>query len=244
MRKSEYILEYIMCLFFPNRCVFCGALTAPCEYICGNCEQELPFITGETCPHCGAQKDRCSCNGRHGGYYDSAASPLYYTGSVKKCIHDFKFRSMRLNSRCLAGLMAETCRARFPDVSFDYVAYIPLNRRAFRKRGYNQSYLLARRISQELGVPLGRDLLIKLYDTYNQHDCRADERSGNLLGVFDVDSRCDIRDKTILLVDDVRTTGNTLNECGKMLFLNGARAVYCLTAALAVTEKDSDNTEV
>ncbi len=128
--------------------------------------------------------------------------------------------------------MAKTLKDNFDDINFDWVTYIPMYKSKERKRGFNQSRLLAKELSKLCDIPFADKLLIKLYNTDNQHDCSGLERTGNLIGVFDVDEAFDLTDKTVLLIDDVKTSGATLNECGKMLYLNDVKSVICLTAAV------------
>lgn len=232
MNSFKATMQFLISVFFPNRCIFCGELIDPFEDICESCVENLPFIKGEICLHCGAAKEDCSCNKRHSHFYESVASPLYYKDEVKSCIQRYKFRDERNIGKALAKLMADTLIERFDDIDFDYVTYIPMYRKKERKRGFNQSRLLAREISELCGIPFADKMIIKLYDTDNQHDCTRLERTGNLIGAFDISSHFDLTDKTVLLIDDIKTSGATLNECGKMLYLNGANRVICLTAAL------------
>lgn len=238
----EDIIEYVLCLFYPNRCKFCGELTETFVDVCDNCKESLPWIDGEICRFCGSLKTDCACKSAHSNYYDGIVAPLYYVDSVKRCIHSYKFYDERLNYRCLADLMSKACQKQYGGIDFDYVTYIPMRKRNRRIRGYNQSRLLAKRVSENLNIPFCDDLLIKLYDTKVQRGCSKLERKGNLIGVFDVNNNYDVSDKTVLIVDDVKTSGATLSECGKMLYLNGASGVYCLTAAL-VNSKIKKKTE-
>lgn len=236
------IFEYILTLFFPNRCVFCGQIIDPVEHMCADCKKTLPWIDGEICHFCGASKSDCECKKRHGQFYDGIVAPLYYVDKVKHCIHNFKFNDDRLNARALAYLMNKTRKSEYKDIEFDYVAYIPMLENQERKRGYNQGRLLARELSEISGICFGDELLVKLYETKTQHKCAYSiERKGNLLGAFDVNPRYDVNGKNILLVDDVKTSGATLNECSKMLYLNGAESVYCLTAALVNSKMKKDS---
>lgn len=243
MGKFDDIFEYIICLFFPNRCKFCGELTEVYENVCETCTENLPWIDGEVCPLCGSAKKDCNCKGKHGHYYEEIAAPLYYDGTVKECIHNFKFKGEKLNYKCLSELMTAACRTRYRDIHFDYITYIPMDKHSQRVRGYNQSYLLAKQISKNLNISFGDNMIIKLYNTDNQHNCNEIERLGNLLGVFDINPKYDVKEKTILIVDDVKTSGSTLSECGKMLYLYKAKSVFCLTAALVNSKIKEDKNE-
>ena len=223
---------FVSSLFFPNRCIFCNELIDPFDDYCESCAEQIPFIKGEICSHCGSKKEDCQCDKKKSVNYSAVAAALYYEDNVKSCIQRFKFKDERNIYKPLAKLMYKTLKDNFSDLSFDYVTYVPMFRKRERERGFNQSRLLAREISELSGITFADKMLVKLYDTDNQHECSGLERTGNLIGVFDVDSKNDITDKTVLLIDDVKTSGATLNECGKMLYLNGAKSVICLTAAV------------
>ncbi len=240
-RLCEDIIENIFCLFYPNRCKFCGELTESYVDVCDSCKATLPWIYGDICKYCGALKADCICKSAKSNFYDGVVAPLYYVDSVKECIHNYKFRDERLNYKCLADLMTETCKERYNGIDFDYVTYIPMRKRSTKKRGYNQSRLLAKRVAKNLNVPLYDDLLVKLYDTKVQRGCSKLERKGNLIGVFDVNEKYNVENKTVLIIDDVKTSGATLSECGKMLYLFGAAGVYCLTAALVNSKMNKNN---
>lgn len=239
-RQFEDVLEYISSLFYPNRCKFCNELTAVFTDVCDDCMNSLPWIDGEICECCGSLKTDCGCKGRHGHYYEGIVAPLYYEDSVKQCIRNYKFNDERLNYKCLALLMSDTCASRYADIKFDFVTYIPMRTKNRRKRGYNQSRLLAKRVAENLDLTFVDDLLVKLYETKTQRTCSQLERRGNLAGVFDVNEKYTVENKTVLIIDDVKTSGATLNECGKMLYLNGASHVYCLTAALVNSKIEKD----
>ncbi len=240
-RLLENIGEYFLSLFFPNRCKFCDEVTQVFDDVCADCRKSLPWIDGVICDYCGALKTDCTCKGRHSQFYEGIVAPLYFENSVRACIHRYKFKDDRLFYKCLADLMTETCKTRYAGISFDYITYIPMRKNNQSKRGYNQSRLLAKRISENLGITFADDLLVKIYDTKTQHKCIELERRGNLVGAFDVNADYDVKNKTVLLIDDVKTSGSTLSECGKMLYLNDAAHVYCLTAALVRSKINRKN---
>lgn len=236
--------EYILSLFFPNRCIFCEKIVAPFEGVCKSCEETLPWINGDICHLCGHKESDCICKKHHGKFYDAIVSPLYYVDNVRTCIHNFKFKDERVFAKTLAKLMNNTRISEYSDVNFDYVTYIPMNRKHQKKRGYNQGRLLAKELSEISLIPFADELLLKVYETDTQHLCgNAVLRQGNLLGAFDVNPEFSVKGKKILLVDDVKTSGCTLNECSKMLYLNGADLIYCITASLVKNENKKKKKE-
>ena len=238
---SKDFINFILSMFYPKRCIFCDEVVAPFDHICKECEDTLPKINGEICNLCGVLKSDCNCKGRHSNFYDGIAAPLYYEADVKRCIHSFKFYDNRLNADGLAELMTQTLNEVYADIDFDYITYIPMRKSNLKKRGYNQSRLLAQRVSIKSGIPLADEMLVKIYDTASQRGTSELERKGNVAGVFDVNTdKYDLEHKNVLLIDDVKTTGTTLSECGKMLYLSGADKVYCLTAAV-VKSKIKEN---
>ncbi|MCR5485280.1 MAG: ComF family protein [Clostridiales bacterium] len=230
------IIENLLYTIFPKRCFFCGKVISPRENTCEECGDRVERVERPSCIYCGCGKDRCSC-GKKRGYYEALAAVYYYNGPARECIHRFKFSGQSEIGKSIAREMAETARTVFDGVKFDLVTSVPMRKKNIRARGFNQSELLAIETGRLLDIPVNNSLLVKLYDTESQHDLPELFRSGNIFGVFDVTDRDMINGKTVLLCDDVTTSGATLNECAKMLVINGAEKVYCLTAATTFTEK-------
>lgn len=222
--------------FFPRRCAYCGRVIAAKRLSCVKCEKELPRITGVVCRKCGREKDKCTCKGAE-KYYDSIAAPFYFNGCVRDGVHIFKFKNGLRSSEAFSYEMSETVKERFPGVEFDYITEVPMTKKSRKKRGYNQCFYLAKGISENLGVEHKTDVLSKIYDTKIQHEIKYYLRKGNLTGVFDVVNPSDVKDKTILLCDDISTSGETLNECAKMLWLHGAKEIYCIALAVTLYKK-------
>lgn len=239
--KKEHfgdIAKSVSSLFFPNRCIFCDTLIDPFEHYCEDCIRNIPFIKGEICRNCGEELLDCSCMGEP-NYYTEVAATMYYDEAVRKCVHRFKFKGERNIYKPLSELMIKTFYKRYSDKHIDYVTYVPMHPKRERERGFNQSFLLAKEIAQAIEIPFAENMLIKVLNTNSQHECSAFERTGNLIGAFDVSDKYDIVGKNILLVDDIKTTGATLNECGKMFCLYDVNSVFCLTAALRKSKMDS-----
>lgn len=226
--------ERILSAFYPERCAGCAKVIPTGSGLCADCSDKLLEVDGVICRKCARNKEECLCPNIR-VYYSQAAAPFYYDGTAGKCIRRLKFLGKRQNTDFLARAMAKTAKARYDTDSFDLIAYVPMSKKSLKKRGFNQSFLLAEKVGVLLNIPVEYKALVKVYETPPQHKAGASLRRGNLAGVFDVPNPSSLSGKKILLCDDVLTTGSTLNECAKMLLIAGAAEVCCLTAA--VTKK-------
>lgn len=229
-------IEALKNAFFPKRCAYCGNVIRTDLLSCSSCEDSLPRIEDDICLHCGRGKKKCSCK-KAEKYFDGIVSPFYFTGNVRNGIHKFKFNRYVDNAEAFGTEMAKTVTERYNDIEFDFITEVPMTSKKERERGYNQSKLLSKNISKILSIPYCEGVLVKIYETEKQHGLKLNMRKGNLSGVFDVKDSSFVKGKSILLCDDISTTGETLNECAKMLWLYGAKEIYCITAALTVKEK-------
>lgn len=220
----------------PKRCAFCGKVIEAGSLMCKSCEKSVSRIENEICKNCGREKAFCSCK-KAANYYNGIAAPFYFEGVVRSGMHRFKFRKSPHNAEAYSVEMASAIKQRFSGISFDFITEIPMTQKSLKKRGYNQGSLLAKGISEKLGVEHRENFLVKLYETKNQHGLNYANRKGNLTGVYDVASPEEVEGKTILLCDDISTTGETFNEAAKMLWLYGAKEVYCIAVALTKRKK-------
>ena len=207
-------LERVLRWFFPRRCALCGTVVALDEPLCPECQKVRP-IARPKCLLCGRSKKDCTCKGKH-HEYAGVTAPFVYRDSLVAAIHNLKFYDFPMLADYMGDCMAAAVRVDFADVAFDYVAAVPLGRRRRRKRGYNQA-----------------ELLEKVRNNPAQRKQNARSRRVNVYGAYVVIDDSALWDKTVLLIDDVKTTGATLNECAKMLRMHGAKAVYAATVAIA-----------
>ncbi len=229
-------LERLIYSLMPKRCAYCGGVISENMLMCQSCEKTVSRIKGEICIKCGRAKTECSCR-KSEMYFDGLVAPFYFEGVVRKGVHRFKFRKSPDNAKAYGYEMSETVKKRYHDISFDFITEVPVSKKRIRERGYNQCSLLGKELSERLDIEHKTDVFVKLYETDNQHGLPYYLRKGNLMGVFDVsDPEC-VKDKTILLCDDISTSGETLNECAKMLWLYGAKEVYCIAVALTKQKK-------
>ncbi|TYP50910.1 ComF family protein [Thermosediminibacter litoriperuensis] len=215
-------------------CAVCGSRLPQGErLLCGSCRDKMEPVSPPVCVKCGRPLDWenavcADCTGKD-RYFVEARAWGVYRGVLKQVIHLYKYRGERRLSEFIGLKMLEALeRQNWP--SFDYLAAVPLHPERERERGFNQSLLLADVISSKTGIPVFRGLL-RARPTEHQSLLEKRCREANVAGAFAVKDGSTIKERTLLLIDDVYTTGSTADECSKALLKAGAAGVYVLTAA-------------
>lgn len=224
----------LLAAFFPDRCAYCGEVVPHPDRMCRSCEAQLCAVEGEVCPLCGCAKEDCTCE-QHRRPYDRCIAPLYYEGPAQRAILRMKERERPYIVRELAARMIRAF-LQSGEERPDGVTYVPMTKKDERRRGFNQSRLLAAEVAEGLELPVWTSL-DKVQETRPQKSLSAAERSGNVLGVFDRDAAFSPAGKRLLLIDDLVTTGATAGECAKVLKIYGAERVVLLAAAVNRVDK-------
>lgn len=223
-------------LLFPQRCVGCRRRDT---LLCQACESGLRFLppTCFVCKKIVPAKNRvplgrtCLYCRQKSHIYAFFSSFSYDSGAIRELVHGLKYERIRAMASVLSRLLASALayyRVEFPAESI--VIPVPLYPARQRVRGFNQSYLIAQELAERLGYPVDQ-CVEKIRKTKPQMELRREERIRNLAGAFVVKNPDSIRGKTILLVDDVRTTGTTLEEIATTLRHAGAKRIWAITAA-------------
>jgi ComF family protein len=244
---------------FPPKCLICSAhyydpqqasagsnasypisdLTAP--YFCESCRKDLTPIASPFCSTCGlpfvsreGESHTCAECLLEKKYFRKARAFGLYHGSLMEAIHLLKYRKRSSLSRPLSTLARETF-FQFWDVGgIDLLVSVPLHVKRLRERGFNQAHLLIRRWAKQDGIPFDGLTLFRSRWTEPQTTLSRTERRKNIRGAFSLRRPAKIKGRKILLVDDVYTTGATVNECARVLIKAGAEFVDVLTLARAV----------
>lgn len=232
---NESAFDFARALFFPDRCVFCDEVIEYRSSVCKDCRKEAELITDNCCPLCGFPVKLCDCR-RKTRFYTAMTAVFIYDGVVRNGIHNWKYSGVSHSTEFFAKMIAEKVRHAFCDVDFDFIAFVPQTKAETDEKGFNQSEELACAVSTELEIPVG-NLLVKLFETNRQHKLPLGEKHGNTFGVFDCINTENIKNKKILLIDDVKTSGSTINECAKMLMLYDAESVHCAVIAATLPKK-------
>ncbi len=217
-------------LFFPRWCINCGKEG---DYICGSCRELLPVITPPICPGCGRPQSRaviCSSCNAESSEIDGIRSPFVFDGVIRQAIHELKYRNLRALVPLLASLLHDYLKEN--PIPGDVLVPVPLHRKRRRERGYNQAALLAKELGRLNGLPIVTDCLVRQSQAPPQaRSTGLSERYKNVRDAFTcLDSR--LHDKQVLLIDDVSTSGATLDACAGVCKSAGATTVWGLAMAL------------
>jgi ComF family protein len=228
--------------FFPPRCSFCAENLAANEppLICSSCFNQVKMISHPLCPRCGigfatdtGDDHLCSDCLQDRGYFTKARSLARYEGMMADLISRFKYRGGTRLAKPLGGLLADYVGPDFSFFDYDLILPVPLHTRRLRQRGYNQALLLARMISRKHAIPLDYTSLRRIRPTQPQTELSGPARRLNIRGAFAVHRGKAVEEKCVLLIDDVFTTGSTVEECARVLVKSGAKRVDVLTLVRA-----------
>jgi competence protein ComFC len=226
---DKKILNLIMDLIYPPKCIFCTKLLKSNTKIeiCQECYKKIPFIT------------------RYSDYierflkssdvdlicFDKIICICEYKGIIKESIIRFKYFGRASYYRTFAIIIANNFKKITDIHGFDIIIGVPLHKRRERNRGYNQASLISKELGRILNIPDKSRLLIRDKYTKTQSLLHKNERYFNVKDAFRVTNENEVKDRSILLIDDVLTTGYTLNECSKVLKKAGAKKVYAVVIA-------------
>ncbi|MBU0506072.1 MAG: ComF family protein [bacterium] len=225
-------------LFFPKYCVCCHAIGDP---LCSECRQKIHFIEKAFCPICGTpflsgQSRPCGACTTKPPFYDRHFALFVFDSFSKKIIHDLKYHAGFWTKHVFQPLYREAYLELLNKElnNIDYIIPIPLHKTKLAKRGYNQSLFLAKTWQKILKKKLLVNTLMRCANTPSQTGLSRLERTKNLKGAFLTNGAVCFENKNVLLVDDVHTTGATLNEASKTLKKAGAHMVFASTLAISI----------
>lgn len=226
-------------LFFPIRCAGCFKITSgkrKNKLICSDCLEEIKPSLYLHCPNCEARTingGSCLvCQGKTN--LDRLIVPLAYQEKlVQKIIKAYKYNFIKDLARPISKIIINYLNSLGPriDLSDSIIIPVPLHRRRFNYRGYNQALLLAESVAKEFDLNIIQNCLLRIRNKKPQAELEKEKRMKNVQGVFKCLDSEKIKNKNIILIDDVYTTGATMNECARILKENGAKKVIGLAIA-------------
>lgn len=217
-------------MLFPPRCVSCRELGS---LLCAKCREKFELVEPPLCPHCGRPRSNgrlCPLCQRDPLQIDGVRSVAYFDGTLREAIHHFKYYNRQALAIPLGKLMGNYWEK--SPLPAEIIVPVPLHPHRLRERGYNQAALLARELGQSTGLPVAENGLVRMRATRPQVELNAQERKENVSDAFHCSSM-ELKGKRVLLIDDVCTTGATLEACSIALRQVGARSVWGFTLARA-----------
>ena len=236
-------IDSLLKVIYPEACAICGARCHSLgRYVCWECLRKVEYHRVDSfCERCGLSFEppipmpaTCHVCKETPPAFDKARSAVHFRGVVKELIVEFKYHSAMWLTQDLTNLLEANVRHHYDHgEAFDAVCPVPLHPTKQRARGYNQAELLAGELARRLGLESFPNILKRTRNTETQTHKTAVERRANIHGIFEVNPQWMpwLRDRRILMVDDVMTTGSTLNEAAKTLKAAGVSTVLCATVA-------------
>ena len=211
------VFQSMLNLFYPAKCPFCGKiLDVKVISVCEDCVSSLPYTSIP--------------DGRRGLVnIEECISPLYYRGTVRDALHRYKFGGVSAYSDLFGKMIYDAVKD--SGIVFDIISWVPLSRRRLRSRGYDQAFLLAEKVSEISGVKIEKTLKkvrnVRAQSSTGNRNARRD----NIRDAYIPLNIESVRGKAILLVDDIVTTGATLEECARVLKSAECGTIYAATLA-------------
>ena len=230
------IVNFLLDVIYPKRCPVCGDIVSKRGAdICPKCEKKLNYVEEPYCLKCGKplidEREYCDdcCKKKHS--YNEGRAVLCYDEVSSKSIYGFKYNSRQEYAKFYGRIMTEKLKRKIKAWNPDLIVPVPVHKSKLKTRGYNQAALIARELSKSLKIPCRDDLVIRKSNTKVQKELNAKEREINLKKAFIVRENS-VKLKSVLIVDDIYTTGSTIDSVARCLKEKGVENVYFVTLAI------------
>ena len=239
-RIGEKLLDWL----YPPRCIFCEQIL-PIQgerHSCIECYSHLPWNEGTLCQICGKsipdEKNICyECSAKK-PYFIQGFGVFRYEGMVQDALYRFKYGGHREYGKDFAAIIEPYLAKYIQSLPIDIIIPVPLHKKRQRQRGYNQAEQIGKYIGQLLKIPMENHILLRSKDTPPQSQLSAFARWNNSKDAFTIIDNSKIKGKFILLIDDIYTTGSTINACSKALVEQGVAGVYFLALSMGVYHRN------
>lgn len=237
-RIIDKLIEIAVDLLFPRRCPICGDIVVPRGYlICPKCRKELEFVEEPLCKKCGKEiesmeMEYCYDCLKSKHTYNSGWALLNYTDLMKKSVSHFKYHNKREYADWYVEELLRKYKRNMLRVDPDAIIPIPLHHKKRKKRGFNQAEILAKGLSLGTGIPMRADILFRNRNTIAQKNLNNKERLRNLEQAFVIKKESARELETVILVDDIYTTGSTIEACTRVLKKAGIKEVYFISLCI------------
>ena len=233
---TKNLKEIILDMVYPRTCPFCGRIPEGKENACGRCKVRLPYIQGFRCMKCSKpimdrEEEYCyDCKSKNHSYISGKAVWIY-DDTMRTSISRYKYQG-RLEYASVYSEEIVKYYGEWIKAHGDVLVPIPLHKKKRRIRGFNQAEILAEALGRELQMPVGSTWLCRRKDTLPQKELSDRERRKNLMKAFEINKVSFSPVEKVILVDDIYTTGSTIEACAKILYDAGVREVYFVSLCI------------
>ena len=237
IRKNiKQIVKGIADAIYPKTCPFCDRIIKREQDICVECYSKLRYIEEPYCKKCGKQLHKqeveyCYDCATSIHIYKKGMAVFAYNDMVSKSIYRFKYHNRRYYAKAYGYAMAKRCGEMIKSWQPDVLIPVPIHSKKMQKRGYNQAELIARELSALINIPIDNRCLRRTRHTKAQKELNRNERKKNLEKAFKISSNV-VEYKKIVLIDDIYTTGSTIDECAKVLMEAGVKEVFFISLSI------------
>jgi ComF family protein len=218
-RKGGKKKILVLNLIYPPTCGICGKLNS--NFLCKKCEKQLELQS----------KFEIEENQNINYYFEEHLYIFEYQGIIRKIILDYKFNDKSYLYKTIVNFLLKNEKFFKIVESYDTIIPVPISKKRKKERGYNQSELIAREIARNLPIEYNNRCIFKIKNIVEQSKLNKEERQKNIQGVYELRNQKLIQNKKILLIDDIYTTGSTVNECSKILGQAQPKKIGILTVA-------------
>lgn len=230
------IKKVLLDLMYPPRCPICHDIVEPgFQMICGSCMKQLPFVTAPKCTKCGKPvpegDDLCYDCSVTAHAFTEGMGIFLYNEVMRKSMHYFKYMSRKEYGAFYAAAVWRFGRNTLKRWNPQVIVPIPIHKSRRRERGYNQAEVVAELLAGYMGIPVEKNILKRVNKTIAQKELTVEERRGNLKNAFVVNN-ASVPWERVLLLDDIYTTGSTMDAAASALKKYGIREIYCLSVCI------------
>ena len=234
-RMREYLGDTINELLFPRHCPVCDHVVPYKRLICPECYPLLHKVSEPACRKCGkplkkAEEEYCTDCGVKKHFFTQGRAVFQYDGAMKQSIYRFKYANRQEYAEFYGTQAVKTLNDFFRQVQADLLVPVPLYAAKMRKRGFNQAQCFAQAISKYTGISVDTKTVVRIRNTTPQKELDELGRQNNLKKAFKI-GRNDVKLKTIIVIDDIYTTGSTIDAVAQVLLEAGAKRVYFVVLA-------------
>jgi len=228
------LLKSVLGLIYPTRCCFCGEVSE--KEICAKCAKKVEYITEPRCKKCGRpvryeEKEYCYECQKLNFHYECGKNIWLHKTPVSSSIYQYKYKNRRIYGEFYAKEMYRLFRRTIESWEIDLIVPVPLHKKRRRLRGYNQSEIIAKHLGKMLGIPVDTKYVIRKRNTRPQKELDNKERRKNVQHAFEVKKGWKTP-KHVLLIDDIYTTGSTLDAVAEVILHKGVSKVWFLTISI------------